>query len=86
MATALFLQGYKQQTYRAGIHVEILHGWSDDIIPPENFIPFAKSIGCSLHLLAGDHRLHSSIAVVEKLFSLFLVSRMHDLELHSRVD
>jgi predicted esterase len=86
LAPALFLQGYKQQKYTAGIHVEIVHGWSDDIIPPENSIRFAKSIGCSLHLIAGDHRLNSSIATIEKLFSLFLISRKHDHELQPRID
>lgn len=86
LAPALFLQGYKQQNFKTGIHVEIVHGWTDDIIPPENSIKFAKSIGCSLHLIAGDHRLNSSIATVEKLFSLFLLSRKHNQELRSRID
>jgi hypothetical protein len=58
--------------------VETVHGWSDDIIPPENSIKFAKNIDCALHLISGDHRLNSAIEVVEKLFLQFLVSQSND--------
>ena len=74
LAPALFMKGYKKQIYINKTNVEIVHGWSDDIIPPENSIKFAKNVGCSLHLISGDHRLNSSIEVVEKLFSQFLTS------------
>lgn len=77
LAPALFLQGYKSQNYSNNTNIEIVHGWSDDIIPPENSIKFAKNIDCSLHLISGDHRLNSSIEVVEKLFSQFLTSQAH---------
>jgi alpha/beta superfamily hydrolase len=78
LAPALFMQGYKKQNYSNVINVEIVHGWSDDIIPPENSIKFAKNIDCSLHLISGDHRLNSSIEVVEKLFLQFLISLSHN--------
>ncbi|PIE89395.1 MAG: alpha/beta hydrolase [Acidobacteria bacterium] len=74
LAPALFLEGYRKQSYHTKIYVEIVHGWSDDVIPYENSIKFAKSINCPLHLISGDHRLNSSIEVVEKLFSQFLCS------------
>ncbi|SFG96375.1 alpha/beta hydrolase [Neptunomonas qingdaonensis] len=74
LAPALFMAGYKKQNYTNKTQIEIVHGWSDDVIPPENSITFAKDVNCSLHLIAGDHRLNSSIAVVEKLFSQFLMS------------
>lgn len=74
LAPALFISGYKTQNYSNNLNVEIVHGWSDDIIPPQNSIRFAKDTHCSLHLISGDHRLNSSIAVVEKLFSQFLMS------------
>jgi len=78
LAPALFIKGYKKQRYNHNTNIEIVHGWSDDIIPPENSIKFAKSSDCSLHLISGDHRLNSSIAVVEKLFSQFLNSQAHN--------
>lgn len=78
LAPALFMQGYKKQIYNNNNNIEIVHGWSDDIIPPENSIKFAKNIDCSLHLISGDHRLNSSIEVVEKIFSQFLTSQKHN--------
>lgn len=76
LAPALYIPGYKQQNYTSKVNVEIVHGWSDDIIPPENSIKFAKSADCSLHLISGDHRLNSSIEVVETLFAQFLTSSL----------
>lgn len=75
LAPALFIEGYKKQAYNCNTHAEIVHGWSDDIIPPENSIRFAKSVDCSLHLISGDHRLNSSLEVIERLFSHFLSSQ-----------
>jgi predicted esterase len=84
LAPALFMQGYKKQTYSNDTNVEIVHGWSDDIIPPENSIKLAKNIDCSLHLISGDHRLNSSIEVVEKLFLQFLISQSHNAALQRK--
>lgn len=80
LAPALFIKGYKQQTYNPShnTNIEIVHGWSDDVIPVENSIKFAKSSDCSLHLISGDHRLNSSLVVVEKLFSQFLNAQAHN--------
>lgn len=72
LAPALYIEGYQQQNYHPRGHVEVVHGWSDDIIPVDNSIRFAKAVDCSLHLISGDHRLNSSIEVVEPLFLQFL--------------
>lgn len=74
LAPALYIPGYGKQNYRKTTDIEIVHGWSDDVIPPENSITFSKQNDCALHLIAGDHRLNSSIEVVEKLFAQFLLS------------
>ena len=77
LAPALFMDGYKKQTYHHNhdynTAIEIVHGWSDNIIPPENSIKFAQNSDCSLHLITGDHRLNSSLDIVERLFSQFLI-------------
>jgi len=78
LAPALFMEGYKKQNYNHNTNIEIVHGWSDDIIPPENSIQFAKNIDCSLHLISGDHRLNTSLDVVENLFSQFLISQAYN--------
>jgi len=78
LAPALFMTGYNKQTYPHSTEVEIVHGWSDDVIPVEHSIKFAKHSDCSLHLISGDHRLNSSIEVVERLFSQFLISHKNN--------
>ncbi len=73
LAPALFMTDYEQQTYTTDLkQLEIVHGWSDDIIPVEHSIKYAQQAKCSLHLIDGDHRLNSSIEQVMGLFQMFL--------------
>ena len=73
LAPALFMSGYEEQQYLCDHpHIEIVHGWSDDVVSPENSIRFAKQADCSLHLISGDHRLNSSLERVEQIFRQFL--------------
>ena len=73
MAPALYIPGYERQKYRSRCsHIEIVHGWSDDVIPVENSIRYAKEANCTLHLISGDHPLNSSLEVVAGLFGSFL--------------
>lgn len=74
LAPALYMPGYKKQEYHCRTHVEVVHGWSDNVIPAEHSIKFAKVNHASLHLVAGDHRLKSSIDEVDALFAHFLNS------------
>lgn len=78
LAPALFIDGYKKQSYFSNKKIEIVHGWSDEVIPYENSVKFAKKSNCSLHLIAGDHRLNSSIDVVGKLFTEFLAGTVRN--------
>jgi len=73
MAPALYIPGYRRQEYDSKCpHVEIVHGWSDDVIPPEHSIRYAKEADCALHLIGGDHALNGSLEVVANLFERFL--------------
>jgi len=73
LAPALYIPDYKHQKYTStSENIEVVHGWSDDIIPPEHSIKFAKETDCTLHLISGDHRLNKSIKTVENLFRQFL--------------
>lgn len=83
LAPALYMPGYQVQNYplqelsQAAPHnapVAIVHGWADDIIPAEHVIRFAQQQNCSLHLIPGDHRLNSSMHLVEPIFSQFIRS------------
>ena len=75
IAPALYIPSFKKQQYvsTAG-HIEVVHGWSDDVIPPQNSIDYAREADCSLHLISGDHPLNTSIDSVETLFERFLDS------------
>ena len=75
MAPALYIPGWRKQDYDPGAaKVEVVHGWSDDVIPVENSIRFAQAADCSLHLISGDHALNGSLNVIESLFRDFLQS------------
>ncbi len=77
LAPALYIEGYNVQDYSAGNqHIEIAHGWADAVIPPEHSIRFAKQASCTLHLIAGDHRLNSVLDRVGVLFQQFVCGRM----------
>jgi len=52
--------------------IEIVHGWSDDVVPVEHSIKFAQRHHAVLHILASDHRLNSALTQLEVLFSDFL--------------
>jgi alpha/beta superfamily hydrolase len=73
MAPALYMPGYELREYNSRCsHIEIVHGWSDDVIPPEHSIRYAKEADCALHLIGGDHALNGSLEVVAGLFEGFL--------------
>lgn len=89
LAPALYLPGYRVQNFQVqssqehGFQIKnqqsrcpvaIVHGWSDEVIPPDNAIRFAREAQCSLHLIKGDHRLNSSLPEVLAIFSSFIGS------------
>ena len=77
MAPALYIPGYKHQLYPSrSNHIEIVHGWSDDVIPAENSIRYAREADCSLHLISGDHALNGVIDTIESLFEGFLIENL----------
>ena len=55
-------------------NIEIVHGWSDDIVPVASSIKYAQQTQRTLHLIDGDHRLNSSITQVIALFESFLLA------------
>ncbi len=73
MAPALYMPGWSKQEYPShSPHIEIVHGWADDVIPAEHSIRYAKEADCALHMISGDHALNSSIETVASLFVRFL--------------
>ena len=75
LAPALYMPGYEVDRFEPKCsHTVIVHGWSDDVIPPENSIRFAREKKCQLHLIDGDHRLTSSLDTVERIFRNFMAT------------
>ena len=53
-------------------HIEIIHGWKDEIIPFENSIKFAKEHKAILNLIEDNHRLQDSHKFIGLRFEAFL--------------
>jgi len=73
MAPAVLIPGFGRQDIapRADI-LSAVHGWNDDVIPPENAMRFCRSHGIDLHLLHCGHALIEALPTVEALFTHFL--------------
>lgn len=50
----------------------IVHGWNDDVVPPEPIIELARARRAALHLLGDGHRLAESLETTGVLFEHFL--------------
>lgn len=73
MAPALYIPGWKQQEYAADLErVSIVHGWHDELIPPDNILRYASRAACDLHLLPADHRLSAVLPELADVFERFL--------------
>lgn len=77
MAPAFNIPGYAEQnpTPHAEI-VTVVHGWSDDVIPVDHSIQFARKFSAAthleLHIIEDDHRLSAQLPFLEMLFARFL--------------
>jgi pimeloyl-ACP methyl ester carboxylesterase len=75
MAPALYLEGLPE--LRKGVldcPVTVVHGWRDEVVPYDHSVRFAQAYGAALHLLNGDHALHSELRAIRYLFEYFLIS------------
>lgn len=73
LAPAVYMPDYPTQAPALlATHVEIVHGWDDEVIPCELAIRYAQLRGCTLHLVPGDHRLTGHIPLLCELFGAFL--------------
>jgi pimeloyl-ACP methyl ester carboxylesterase len=73
IAPAFYMPGYEDLTPQPRAwRIDIVHGWHDDVVPPENSIRFAREHSATLHLIDGDHRLTDHIFEVNRFFNWFL--------------
>ena len=75
LAPAFFMEGYESLTPDPpNVPIFIVHGWHDDIVPPENSIRYARQCSATLHLVDGDHRLTANIDDIKHQLSQFIDS------------
>ncbi|MGR9099134.1 MAG: YqiA/YcfP family alpha/beta fold hydrolase [Gammaproteobacteria bacterium] len=73
MAPAFYLPGYRQTEFSPPDDGTIVvHGWRDEIVPPENSWRFCKSHHVPLHMLDADHRMNDVIPELGTCFDSFL--------------
>ena len=73
LAPAFYYPGYEEHTpvpYAA--HIEIMHGWKDDVIPVDNSVRWAREHAVVLHIVNGGHRLEENMQDLAILFASFL--------------
>ncbi len=74
LAPAFYIPGYPELAPPPEIPIWIVHGWRDDVVPPENSIRFARECRAALHLIDGDHRLTASIDQINDYLRQFLLT------------
>ncbi|MBK1872279.1 MULTISPECIES: YqiA/YcfP family alpha/beta fold hydrolase [Marinobacter] len=73
LAPALALKDYPQSSPRIQAeHVQIIHGWDDDIVPPMPVIELARKQALPILILPDDHRLSNSLERVTEEFRALL--------------
>jgi pimeloyl-ACP methyl ester carboxylesterase len=53
-------------------NIEIIHGWSDEVVPFDHSIRFGKKTHAVVNLIEDNHRLQHSHAFMKKRFEWFL--------------
>lgn len=73
LAPALGLPDYPETspTIQADV-THIIHGWRDDVVPPDPVIERARLQRLSIRLVDDDHRLHDSLDTILADFERFL--------------
>ncbi|MCC5859015.1 MAG: alpha/beta hydrolase [Ectothiorhodospiraceae bacterium] len=72
MAPAVDIPGYSGDTRPVADIVHVIHGWQDELIPPERVVGWAHRHRAVLHLIDAEHALNSRLPLVKALFRLFL--------------
>ncbi|MEY3976781.1 MAG: hypothetical protein RLZZ33_1836 [Pseudomonadota bacterium] len=72
MAPAFDLPGLPPTPPCAACPTTVVHGWTDDVVPVEIGLRFARSQGATLHIVNDGHRLHDSLPQIQLWLSGFL--------------
>ncbi|BFT32240.1 hypothetical protein D210916BOD24_34160 [Alteromonas sp. D210916BOD_24] len=72
MAPALYMPNYQVQHFPYDGFVSVVHGWSDEVVPIENSLTYARQQKAQLLLLNDGHRLANSKPVISPFFRNWL--------------
>ena len=72
LAPAVDIPGYDADTTPGSERVDVVHGWHDDLIPPEIVYGWAKRHRARLHLVDSEHTLTSALPWICNAFDTFL--------------
>jgi alpha/beta superfamily hydrolase len=73
LAPAFYLPGYRQTEFNPpSERTLVIHGWQDDIVPPENAWRFCQKHRIRMMMLNAEHRLIGEIPVLVQEFERFL--------------
>jgi alpha/beta superfamily hydrolase len=74
LAPAFYLPGYLRTEFNPPAEQTVaIHGWQDDIVPPEHSWRFCQKYHIRLIMLNSDHRLISELPVLADEFDRFLM-------------
>ena len=68
MAPALYFPGFDQEPAGIPALCSVVHGWSDDIVPVDRAIRFARTHSAALHVLNSGHTLNDQLPALDLLF------------------
>ncbi len=73
LAPAVYWPGYEHLDYRCGApSIEVVHGWRDEVVPPDRVLRWCREHRATTHLLDDGHALIDSLPEIERLFARFL--------------
>ncbi|MDO9451490.1 MAG: alpha/beta hydrolase [Stagnimonas sp.] len=68
MAPALYFPGWDEEPEGIPALTSVVHGWQDDIVPPERGQRFATRYRAALHLIDSGHTLNDQLPLLCLLF------------------
>ena len=68
MAPALYFPGWEEEPEDIPALTSVVHGWQDDIVPPERGQRFAARHRAALHLIDSGHTLNDQLPLLCLLF------------------
>lgn len=74
IAPAFYLPGYSQTEFKPPEDTWVMHGWQDDVVPPDNAWRFCQRYQTRLHMFDADHRLLAVLPSLAHEFEQLLIS------------